>query len=27
MTPVFVQIKYFLNTVAIGLVIGVVFDL
>jgi spore cortex biosynthesis protein YabQ len=26
MTPVFVQIKYFLNTVAIGLMMGIVFD-
>lgn len=26
MTPVFLQIKYFLNTVAIGLIIGIIFD-
>lgn len=26
MTPVFVQFKYFLNTVAIGLIIGIIFD-
>ena len=26
MTPVFVQIKLFLNTIAIGLIIGIVFD-
>jgi len=27
MTPVFLQLKYFLNTVAIGLIIGLFFDL
>lgn len=26
MTPVYLQIKYFLNTIAIGLVMGIVFD-